>query len=142
VALDLTDRIPAPRRKPAPVKVRIAAAILRDPQGRVLLVRDPGAHDSVLFSRMWQFPAIEVSEHAQKELADHLEQTLGVELSALEQLPTARHAVTYRNVALLPFLARVAKLPKVARTRILTLGKLGSVPVSSATRKIAAALLA
>jgi A/G-specific adenine glycosylase len=62
--LGLTDCIPARRRKRAPVNVRIAAAILRDPEGRVLLVRDPGAHDGVLFSRMWQFPAVEVAEHS------------------------------------------------------------------------------
>jgi A/G-specific adenine glycosylase len=139
-ALGLTDRIPAPRRKRAPVSVRIAAAILRDPEGRVLLVRDPGAHDGVLFSRMWQFPAIEVGEHAEEELAAHLNKTLGLESAALEELPAARHGVTYRNVALLPFLARVEALPKLARTRILSLERLGSVPVSSATRKIAAAL--
>jgi A/G-specific adenine glycosylase len=138
-ALGLTDSIPAPRRKRAPVNVRIAAAILRDPQGRVLLVRDPGAHDGVLFSRMWQFPAIEVIEHAANELAAHLNQTLGVEIASLEKLPAARHGVTYRNVSLLPFLARVEQLPKRKRTRILHLDRLASVPISSATRKIAAA---
>jgi A/G-specific adenine glycosylase len=138
----LTERIPAPRRKRAPVKIRIAAAILRDPAGRVLLVRDPGAHDGVLFSRMWQFPAVEVAQDAQRELAAHIEQTLGVEPAALalEKLPAARHGVTYRNIALLPFLARVPELPNVKRTRILRLDRLGSVPISSATRKIAAAL--
>jgi A/G-specific adenine glycosylase len=139
-ALRLTDRIPAPRRKRAPVKIRIAAAILCDPKNRVLLVRDPGAHDGVLFSRMWQFPAIEVAVHAQNELAAHLAQTLGFEPPALEQLPSARHGVTYRNIALLPFLASVAQLPKLKRTRILHLDRLSSVPISSATRKIAAAL--
>jgi A/G-specific adenine glycosylase len=139
-ALGLIDRIPAPRRKRAPVKVRIAAAILRDPQGRVLLVRDPGAHDGVLFSRMWQFPAVEVLEHAEKELAAHLTRTLGMDFATLEELPAARHGVTYRNVALLPFLARVAQLPKLKRTRILALDELGKLPISSATRKIAASL--
>ena len=139
-ALGLTDEIPAPRRKRAPVKIRIAAAILRDPEGRVLLVRDPGAHDGVLFSRMWQFPAVEVAQHAKNELAAHLAQTLGVKALAFEKLPAARHGVTYRNIALLPFLARVSQLPKLKRTRILHLDRLSSVPVSSATRKIAAAL--
>jgi A/G-specific adenine glycosylase len=140
-ALALTGSIPAPRRKRAPVSVRIAAAILHDPQGRVLLVRDPGAHDGVLFSRMWQFPAVEVIEHAASELAAHLKKTLGVEVAspALEKLPAARHGVTYRNVSLLPFLARVAELPKRKRTKILPLDRLGSLPISSATRKIAAA---
>lgn len=139
-ALHLTDRIPTPRRKRAPVKIRIAAAILRDPENRVLLVRDPGAHDGVLFSRMWQFPAVEVNSHAQNELATHLAQTLGLETLALEQLPSARHGVTYRNIALLPFLASVAQLPKLKRTRILHLDRVSSVPISSATRKIAASL--
>lgn len=139
-ALNLTGSIPAARRKRAPVKVRIAAAILRDPQGRVLLVRDPGAHDNVLFSRMWQFPAVEVVEHPAKELAAHLADTLGVTPPSLEELRAARHGVTYRNVALLPFLARVPELPKRARTRILSLDRLASLPISSATRKIAASV--
>jgi adenine-specific DNA glycosylase len=144
-ALELTEKIPAPRRNRAPVNVRIAAAILRDPQGRVLLVRDPGAHDGVLFSRMWQFPAVEVAAvqaagDAAQALSAHVARTLGVAVPAWEELPAARHGVTYRNVALLPFLARVAELPNVARSRALPLARLGSVPVSSATRKIAAAL--
>ena len=138
--MGLTERIPAPRRKPAVVNVRIAAAILRDPEGRVLLVRDPGAHDDVLFSRMWQFPAVEVAQHAERELAAHVNATLGLELEALEELPAARHGVTFRNVALLPFLARVAQLPKRTRTRVLPIEKLATIPISSATRKIAAAL--
>jgi A/G-specific adenine glycosylase len=138
--LALTESIPAPRKKRAPVSIRIAAAILRDPQDRVLLVRDPGAHDGVLFSRMWQFPAIEVAEHAQEELAAHVSKTLRVKIVALKELPAAKHGVTYRNMALLPFLAQVAVLPKLARTRILPIARLGSVPISSATRKIAAAL--
>lgn len=139
-ALGLADRIPAPRRKRAPVKLRIAAAILRDPEGRVLLVRDPGAHDGVLFSRMWQFPAVEVVEHAENELATYLAETLGLKALMLENLRGVRHAVTYRNIDLIPFLAHVRELPTLKRTRILPLDGLNSVPVSSATRKIAAAL--
>ena len=61
-----------PRAENAPpVKIQIAAAILRDPRGRTILVQDPGAHDDVLFSRMWQFPAVEVSRDAKAELAAH-----------------------------------------------------------------------
>jgi A/G-specific adenine glycosylase len=138
--LRLTERIPAPRRKRSPVSVRIAAAILRDTEGRVLLVRDPGAHDGVLFSRMWQFPAVEVVEHPERELLAHLEETMGIKPVALDPLAAARHGVTYRNIALLPFVAHLAQLPKLKRTRILRLDRLGSVPISSATRKIAAAL--
>jgi A/G-specific adenine glycosylase len=141
-ALGLTGKIPAPRRKRAPVKLRIAAAVLRDPRGRTLLVKDPGAHDHVLFSRMWQFPALAVARNAKAELAEHLRVTLGVDCTngaSLEALPAARHGVTFRNITLLPFLARVAELPRRSRTRAISLDKLSQLPVSSATRKIAAA---
>lgn len=141
-AQGVADEIPAPRKKRAAVDVKIAAAVFRDPQDRTLLVRDPGAHDGVLFSRMWQFPAVEVKRNARRELSQHLRETLGVNGIALEALPEARHGVTFRNVTLLPFLASVDSLPATseARSRVLPLSRIGSVPISSATRKIAAAL--
>jgi A/G-specific adenine glycosylase len=137
--LGLTDKIPAPRVKRATVRIRIAAAILLDPHGRTILVKDPGAHDHVLFSRMWQFPAVEVTRHPQLELQAHLRATLGIDSLALTELASARHGVTFRNITLLPFLAHVKKLPKLPRTRILALKNLSQVPISNATRKIAAA---
>ncbi len=139
---NLTREVPSPRLKRAPVKIRIAAAILRDPRGRTILVRDPGAHDDVLFSRMWQFPAVEVAHNPEAELAAHLRDTLKLDRASLhlEPLPSARHGVTFRNITLLPFLARVPRLPKRARTRVLLLARLADLPVSSATHKIAAAL--
>ncbi|HXN28071.1 MAG TPA: A/G-specific adenine glycosylase [Candidatus Acidoferrales bacterium] len=139
-AQGLSDEIPAPRRKRASVHMKIAAAILRDPRGRTLLVQDPGAHDTVLFSRMWQFPAVEVRRRAKEELATHLCNTLSITNISLEALPAARHGVTFRNVTLLPFLASLSELPKLPRTRILPLRDLADLPISSATRKIAAAL--
>jgi A/G-specific adenine glycosylase len=141
-AQGLVDVIPAPRRKRAAIAAKIAAAIFRDPQGRTLLVKDPGAHDGVLFSRMWQFPAVAVKRHAAAELVRHLRATLGVNGISLEALPEARHGVTFRNVTLLPFLARVEELPNAAgsRGRVLKLTRIAQVPISSATRKIAAAL--
>lgn len=136
----LQREIPAPRKKRAPVNVKIAAAILCDPLGNTLLVRDPGAHDDVLFSRMWQFPAAEVTSNAKAELAAHLHATLDIRPDSLEALPAASHGVTFRNITLLPFLGRVASLPSRARTRILPLNRLGRLPVSSATHKIAASM--
>ena len=140
-AQGLANEIPAPRKKRATVNVKIAAAILRDPQGRTLLVKDPGAHDHVLFSRMWQFPAIEVKRKASAELTKHLLATLGLNGISLEALPQARHGVTFRNVTLLPFLARVDRLPANGGTqsRVLPLKSIARLPISSATRKIAAA---
>jgi A/G-specific adenine glycosylase len=139
LALDRTSEIPAPRKKRAPVKIQIAAAILRDPKGRTILMKDPGAHDDVLFSRMWQFPAVQVQAHAERELTEHVHEVLGIKLSALEALAPARHGVTFRNITLLPFLAHLTQLPKRPRTRVLGLGELDGIPISSATRKLAAA---
>ena len=122
--------------------MRIAAAILRDPRGRTILVRDPGAHDDVLFSRMWQFPAVEVARHPEAELTAHLQDLLSIDAASLhlEPLPSASHSVTFRSITLLPFLARVPRLPKRSRTRVVRLTSLAQLPVSSATRKIAAAV--
>jgi len=145
-ALGCVEKIPAPRKKRAAVRMKIAAVILRDPGGRTLLVQDPGAHDDVLFSRMWQFPAAAVSRDAEAELAAHIRERFGIECAngvRLEALRAARHGVTFRNITLLPFLARVSKLPRLPRTRIVALDSIGhapELPVSSATRKIAAAL--
>ena len=139
-AQGLTGEIPAARRKRDSVHMKIAAAILRDPRGRTLLVQDPGAHDTVLFSRMWQFPAVEVTRHAKAELEAHVRATLAISKISLQELPAARHGVTFRNITLLPFLANVAELPKLPRTRILPLKNLAKLPISSATRKIAAAM--
>ena len=137
----LAHKIPAARRKRTSVNIRIAAAVLCDPDGRTLLIRDPGAHDDVLFSRMWQFPAVEVAGDPALELSQHIGKVLRVdgESFELEALPAARHSVTFRNIALLPFLVRVTNLPKVPRTRVLPLRHLGRLAVSSATRKIATA---
>lgn len=139
--LGITSEIPAPRQKRAAKKVKIAAAILRDPRGRTILVRDPGAHDGALFSRMWQFPAVEVAQLAGPELAEHLRSSLGVREARLEALPTARHAVTFRKITLLPYFARIARLPRLPRARILALERLGDLPISSATRKLALAAI-
>jgi A/G-specific adenine glycosylase len=141
-SLGLTEEIPAVRRKQAPVKIRIAAAILRDPRGRTILVRDPGAHDDVLFSRMWQFPAVQVASDPALEVEKHVREILKLDGQPIEfeALPAARHGVTFRNIMLLPFLARVTDLPKRPRTKILLLDRIDQVPISSATRKIASSL--
>ncbi len=138
-AQGLASEIPAPRKKRAAVNIKIAAAILCDHQGRTLLVKGSAAHDHVLFSRMWQFPAAEVKRNARSELTKHLRSTLGINGIELEALPEARHAVTFRNVTLLPFLARVDQLPANTGTqsRVLPLKSIARLPISSATRKIA-----
>ncbi len=152
-ALDLAEKLPAARKKRAPVNLKIAAAVLLDPRGRTLVVKDEDdtsrGQDGALFSRMWQFPTVTVAGDAQVELRRHLQSSLGVGAAGLLPLPAARHRVTFREITLLPFLLRVRTLRTrgplfrgggvARRTPMLT--KLDRLAVSGATRKIAAAAL-
>ena len=60
----------------------------------------------------------------------------------LKPLGTSRHAVTFHDIRLLPFVARVERLPEVAGARTPKLRELDRLPISSATRKIAVAAIA
>jgi A/G-specific adenine glycosylase len=141
--LGIAELLPDARKKRAPVKVTLAAAVLLDPRGRTLLVRRPG-DDGALFSRMWQFPAIETSGDASLNLARHLKKIFKVKVTGeqMKGLKTARHTVTFREIRLESFLIPVEHLPKIAGARTPFLGRFGKLPVSSATRKIAGAATA
>ena len=75
--LGIAGLLPDARKKRAPVQITLVAAVLLDPRGRTLLVRRPG-DDGALFSRMWQFPAIETSGDASLNLARHLKKIFKV----------------------------------------------------------------
>jgi adenine-specific DNA glycosylase len=158
-ALGLADSLPAARVKRAPENVTLAAAALLDARGRTLLVR-PRATEAALFSRMWQFPAANVSADAlsatrrsagakeisalRAELAKHLRVSLGIvgiKAALLERADDSRHTVTFRRIRLATFLARVARLPRLANARTPLLRDVTRLAVSSATKKIAAAAL-
>jgi A/G-specific adenine glycosylase len=144
-ALGIALHLPAPRHKPKPIRLTLSAAVLLDRRGRTLLLRQKTDHSS-LFSRLWHFPAIQAPKSAPEKLARYLKSVFGI-TAALEPLPPARHTVTFRRILLAPFLVRVAKLrpPKLTRVRGVRTPRLGEIerlPISSATRKIAAAALA
>jgi A/G-specific adenine glycosylase len=144
-ALGWAHRLPAVRRKPDPVRITVAAAVFLDPRGRTLMVRQK---DGALFSRLWQFPAIHSRNQDQhhpsskQEVSEHLVRTFGVNQASLEPLASARHAVTFRDIRINPFLARVKHLPKVRGCRTPLLSGIGKLPISSATRKVVVAALA
>ena len=142
--LGLTDVIPATRKKRAPVRVRIAAAVMLDPRGRTLLVRQNDGLDAALFSGLWQFPAVEVTANGLREMPRQLQVRLGWagdEKRPVKPLPEVRHSVTYRAVTLLPLLMRVRKLPRLKQSRAVLLAEVNRLPISNATRKIARAVL-
>jgi A/G-specific adenine glycosylase len=141
-SMGLQDSIPEARRKSAPEEVTLAAAVLLDPRGRTLLLR-PASAEASLFSRLWQFPAVRATmDSPRAALAKHLRASLkisGIKPAHLEPAADSRHTVTFRRIRLATFLARVARLPRVPRTRTPLLTDVAHLAVSSATRKIAAA---
>jgi A/G-specific adenine glycosylase len=141
--LGIEEELPPARKKRATVEVTLAAAVLLDPRGRTLLVRQPDV-DGALFSRMWQFPALEITgTDTVAALAGHLREKFGVASKGhLMPLATARHAVTFRKIRLKPYLVRVVRLPRVLGARIVALGQIRRLPISNATKKIASSAIA
>jgi A/G-specific adenine glycosylase len=146
-ALGIALRLPSPRRKPKPVRLSLSAAVLLDPRGRTLVLRQKSDHSS-LFSNLWQFPTVEAAGPATEKLSRYLRSAFGI-TAALEALPPARHTVTFRKILVAPYLVRVAKLPpKPPATGLPTrsvrtprLAEIERLPISSATKKIAAGAL-
>src|SRR5260370_10151396 len=97
----------------------LAAAVCLDHRGRTLLLPPSGlstrraAKNEIapLVSKMWHFPMVRVRECAAAELQSFLAELIPAVANhgvPLEPLSEARHAVTYRKIELLPFLATVA----------------------------------
>ncbi len=136
--LGLEEALPQARSKPETVHLTLAAAVLLDSCGNTLLVRQANG-DGALFSRMWQFPAVETDRAGGRAaLAQYLREKFGVEVNGnVAALAAARHTVTFRNIRLEPFLIRVASLPRIAAARVAALKQVERLPISNATRKIA-----
>jgi hypothetical protein len=131
--------LPSARKKPTTIDITLAAAVLLDPRGRTLLVRQVDKHGA-LFSHMWQFPATEMTRaDTGMALAGYLYEKFGLTVRGdLAPLAAARHTVTFRNIRLEPYLIRVAELPRVKGARTVMLGQIRRLPISNATRKIGA----
>ncbi len=136
-ARGIVEEIPGTRKKRAAVKVTLAAAVFLDGYGYTLLVNAGGADADGYFSRMWQFPAIEVRRNARAELQRHLKQALNFDAEKLQPLLAVRHSVTYRAITVRPFLILAGRLPKKKAARSAPLRGVERLAVSSATKKIA-----
>jgi A/G-specific adenine glycosylase len=146
--LGMADRLPERRAKPATVRLRIAAAVLLDEQGRTLLIRSPAAdgpreaespaNPGAIFSRMWHFPALATGGDSRGELERHLQAEFGLGQARWRELAGIRHTVTYREIAIEPWLVLVDSLPRMSGGRVVRLDRAAKMAVSSASRKIVA----
>jgi A/G-specific adenine glycosylase len=147
------ESFPEKRKKRDAVQIVLAAAVFCTPRGQTLLLpppqqkieNKPAADDvATLVSRMWHFPTVAIRKDGLTELrsflADLLPHKNGV--LPLEPLAQVRHAVTYRNVTVLPFRVAIAKIPRILGAKSIPLKDFSTLPISNLTRKIARAALA
>jgi A/G-specific adenine glycosylase len=146
------ESFPEKRKKTEAVQIVLAAAVLHTPRGQTLLLPPPGkktetkpAADDIatLVSRMWHFPTVAIRKDALAELRNFLADFLSPKDGAFHVQPLAkvRHAVTYRNVTVLPFRIALANIPHIRGAKSIRLEDFAKVPVSNLTRKIARAAL-
>jgi len=140
--LGIQETLPSARKKRATIKITLAAAVLLDPNGNTMLVRQTGG-DGDLFSHMWQFPALDTTgKTGNRALAAYLQKKFGVTIKRnLKPLAAARHAVTFRNIRLEPYMIRLAQLPRANGMHVVSLAKVPDTSISNATRKIATAAI-
>jgi A/G-specific adenine glycosylase len=141
------DAYPEKRKKRPAVEIVLAAAVFCDEGGQTLLLPPPtrnqlkpaADHVPTLVSGMWHFPTIAVRKDPWRELRRFLGRELGVKIAdtSAEQRRPVKHAVTYRSIRAIPFRITMAKLPKIAGARAISLIELSGLAVSNLTRKIA-----
>ena len=147
------ESFPEKRKKREGVQVVLAAAVFCTPRGQTLLLpppqqkteNKPAADDvATLVSRMWHFPTVAIRKDAVMELRSFLADFLTSKNGELplEPLAQVRHAVTYRNVTVLPFRIAITQIPRIRGAKNIPLKEFSTLPVSNLTRKIARAALA
>jgi A/G-specific adenine glycosylase len=146
------ESFPEKRKKREAVQIALAAAVLCTPRGQTLLLppprkkteNKPAANDvATLVSRMWHFPTVAIRKDGLTELRSFLATVLPAGNGALrfEPLVRVRHAVTYRNVTVLPFRIAIAKIPHIRGAKTIQLEDSSTLPISNLTRKIVRAAL-
>lgn len=142
------ESFPQKRKKREAVQIVLAAAVFCTPHGQTLLLPPPRkktesrpAADDVatLVSQMWHFPTVTIRKDAFTELRTFLATVLPAGNGALrfEPLARIRHAVTYRNVTILPFRIAIAKIPLIPGAKGIPVKDISTLPISNLTRKIA-----
>lgn len=126
-----------------PPFIKVAAGILRDLRGRILIAqRPPGGH----VGGFWEFPGGKLKDHEPpaQALKRELMEELGVTVEAAVPFMTYQHAYPERLVELHVFLVeRYAGLPRGIEgqpLRWVSVSELSSAGLLEADRPIAAAL--
>ncbi len=135
----LVDELPEGRARRKSVEVTVAAALI-EKEGKVLLVR---REEGRLLGRMWEVPQTSLQSHGLRDLARELHDRHGLLVAPGALAVRARHAITFRRIRLEGYRARLRKSPPADPDRYAWVRPqdLGSLPVSSMTRKLVRGLL-
>jgi A/G-specific adenine glycosylase len=130
----LQERIPEARLRHAPVDVTVAAALI-EKDGRVLLVRRA---EGRLMGRMWEVPQTSLESRGLVDLVREVEARHGLTVVPGPLLARARHAITFRRIRVEAYRARLRRKPPPdpERYRWVAPADIGTLPVSSMTRKV------
>jgi A/G-specific adenine glycosylase len=151
--LGIAESLPEKRKKRATVEVTLAAAVFADENGWTLLLPPPQDKNEetsadfipTLVSRMWHFPTVSAAGDPSAKLRASLRKLVrgpGRDNLRLAPASKVRHAVTYRDITIMPFLINVKKLPHIKGAERVPLDDISVFPVSNLTRKVARAALA
>jgi A/G-specific adenine glycosylase len=132
------EDLPEGKARRAPVAVTVAAALI-ERNGKVLLVRRP---EGKLLGRFWEVPQTSLEAHGLADLSRELKQRYGLVVAPGALRVRARHAITFRRIAVEGYAARLSGRAPEDPERFLWAepSQLSRLAVSSMTRKLLAGL--
>ena len=135
--LGLTHRLPLRGKKKAIPHREVVAAVIRDENGRLLIVQRPVRG---LLGSLWKFPGgiLDPEELPAEGLARIVRTEMGIEIGVGSFLAAVKHAYTHFRITLTAFSCTLQKgVPAGAPWRWAEPGELEELPFSKADRLIA-----
>ncbi|HET7746096.1 MAG TPA: A/G-specific adenine glycosylase [Vicinamibacteria bacterium] len=135
-AAGLQEVVPEAKDRRATVDVTVAAAIIEE-GGRILLVRRA---EGRLMGRMWEVPQTSLESRGLDDLARELKERHALDFVPGPLVTTARHAITFRRIAVDAYRGRLRRKPPTDGDRYLWVdpARLDGIPLSSLTKKVIA----
>jgi A/G-specific adenine glycosylase len=138
------DLLPLSKKKPATPHERVTAAVIRNRQGQVLIVRRP---ERGLLASLWKFPGgiLTKKEALAAGLTRTVQEELGIRIRVGEQMASIRHAYTHFRITLSAFrCSRLSGRPRALACqdwRWASLEELKNFTFSKADRAVIPAIL-
>ena len=140
---DLQNSLPVKRKAPTIPRRQAVAAVIRNPEGLLLVVQRPATG---LLASLWKLPGgfVEDGENMESSLKRNVRKELGIFIRPVKKLASVNHAYTHFRVKLDPYESILLKgEPKALgcqEWRWATLSDLNKLPLSKIDRMVIAVL--